>query len=54
MILRGLSPNSNIYVSESDLYIPTIGLRILLQESRWTDGWEYLNRSQIHKCGNCV
>jgi hypothetical protein len=35
--LRSLSPNSYIYVSVSDLYIPTIGLPILLQENRWTD-----------------
>jgi hypothetical protein len=32
--LRSLSP---IHVSVSDLYIPTIGLPILLQENRWTD-----------------
>jgi hypothetical protein len=37
MKLRGLSPNSYIHVSLSDLYIPTIGLPILLQENRWTD-----------------
>jgi hypothetical protein len=30
--LRGLSPNFHIHVSESDLYIPTIDLPILLQE----------------------
>ncbi len=35
--LRGLSPNFHIYVSVSDLYIPTIGLPILLQENMWTD-----------------
>jgi hypothetical protein len=35
MKLRGLSPNSNIYVSVSDLYIPMIGLPILLQEKKW-------------------
>jgi hypothetical protein len=35
--LRSLSPNSYINVSVSDLYIPTIGLPILLQENRWTD-----------------
>jgi hypothetical protein len=28
--LRGLSPNFHIHVSVSDLYIPTIGLPILL------------------------
>ena len=30
--LRGLSSNFHIYVSVSDLYIPTIDLPILLQE----------------------
>jgi hypothetical protein len=35
--LRGLSPNSYIHVSVSDLYITTIGLPILLQEKMWTD-----------------
>ncbi len=40
--LRGLSPNSFIYVSVSDLYIPTIGLPILLQEFLF---WEYINRN---------
>ncbi len=35
--LRGLSPNFHIHVSVSDLYIPTIGLPILLQENIWTD-----------------
>jgi hypothetical protein len=35
--LRGLSPNFHIHVSVSDLYIPTIGLPILLQENMWTD-----------------
>ncbi len=39
MKLRGLSRNSNIYVSVSDLYIYLymIGLPILLQENRWND-----------------
>jgi hypothetical protein len=35
-----LSPNFHIHESVSDLYIPTIGLPILLQEyahSMWTD-----------------
>ena len=32
--LRSVSP---IHVSVSDLYIPTIGLPILLQENMWTD-----------------
>ncbi len=35
--LCGLVPNSNIHVSVSDLYIPWIGLPILLQKSRQTD-----------------
>jgi hypothetical protein len=35
MKLCVLSPNSLIYVSVSDLSIPTIGLPILLQENRW-------------------
>jgi hypothetical protein len=37
--LGGLSPNSYIHISVSDLYIPTIGLPILLQENRWTNPW---------------
>jgi hypothetical protein len=36
MKLRGLSPNSRIHVSVSDIYIPKISLPILLQENRWT------------------
>jgi hypothetical protein len=35
--LRGYSPNSYIHVSVSDLYIPLIGLNILLQENRWAE-----------------
>jgi hypothetical protein len=35
--LRGLSSNFHIHVSVSDLYVPTIGLPILLQENTWTD-----------------
>jgi hypothetical protein len=35
--LHGLSPNFHIPVSVGDLYIPTIGLPILLQENMWTD-----------------
>jgi hypothetical protein len=34
---RGLSPSFYIHVSVSDLYIPTIGLPIMLQENMWTD-----------------
>ncbi len=53
MELRGLSPNFHIHVSVGDLYIPTIGLPILLQETMWTDRGTYtVSRSQIHKCGN--
>jgi hypothetical protein len=37
MKLRGLSLNSYIHVSVSDLYISTIGQPILLQENRWTN-----------------
>jgi hypothetical protein len=33
--LRGYSPNFYIHVSVSDLYIPLIGLLILLQENRF-------------------
>ncbi len=51
--LRGHSPNSYIHVSVCDLYIPTIGLPILLQENRWIDpGNMYINCSQTPKCGN--
>jgi hypothetical protein len=38
--LRGYSPNSYIHFSVSDLYIPLIGLPILLQENRWTERWD--------------
>jgi hypothetical protein len=41
------SPNFHIYVSVSDLYIPTTDLPILLQE--YVDrSWEYMNPSQTH------
>jgi hypothetical protein len=36
--LRGHSSDYYIHVSGGDLYIPTIGLPILLQENGWTDG----------------
>jgi hypothetical protein len=42
MKLHGLSPNSYIHVSVSDLYIPTTGLPIMLQKNRWTDH-RYMN-----------
>jgi hypothetical protein len=35
--LRSLFPNFHIHESVRDLYIPTIGLPILLQENLWTD-----------------
>ncbi len=37
MKLCGLVPNSCINISVSDLYIPTIGPPIFLQQNRWTD-----------------
>ncbi len=35
--LRGLVPNSSIHVSVRDLYIPSIGLPIWLQQNRQTN-----------------
>ncbi len=35
--LHGLSPNFHIHVSVSDLYIPTFGPPIFLQQNRQTD-----------------
>jgi hypothetical protein len=35
--MRGLSPNFHIHVSVIDLYIPSIGVPILLPENMWTD-----------------
>jgi hypothetical protein len=35
--LHGLSPIFHIYVSVSDLNIPTMGLPILLQENMWIE-----------------
>ncbi len=37
MKLRVLVPYSYIHASVSDLYIPTIGLPIWLQQNRWID-----------------
>ncbi len=37
MKLRGPAPNFYINLSVSDLFIPTIGQPIFLQENRWTD-----------------
>jgi hypothetical protein len=50
---RGLSPNFHIHASVSDLYIPMIGLPILLEEiCRPILGLYCVNRSQTHECGN--
>ncbi len=51
--LCGLSSNFHIHVSVSGLYIPTIGLPILLQE-KYVDCrfWKYINGSQTHACVN--
>ncbi len=35
--LRGYSPSSYFHVSVSDLYIPLIGLPILLPENWWAE-----------------
>jgi hypothetical protein len=35
--LLGLSPYAFIHVSGSDLYVPPIGLPILLQKNRWAE-----------------
>ncbi len=45
--LCGSSP-----ISVRDLYIPLIGLHILVQENRWSFRVEYIDRSQTHECGN--
>jgi hypothetical protein len=45
---RGLIPNFHIHVSVSDLYIPTFGLPILLEEI--CRSWDYINRSQTNEC----
>ena len=45
MKLRGLVLNFYTHVSDSDLYIPTIGSKT--QYSKQADrSWEYINRSQ--------
>jgi hypothetical protein len=51
MKLSGFIPNYYIRVSVSDLYIPRIGLPILLQQNRQTVPGN-INRFQIHECGN--
>jgi hypothetical protein len=49
--IRSPGPNLYIHVYVSDLYIPTIGLPILLQENMWTDPGN-VDRSQAHECRN--
>jgi hypothetical protein len=48
MKLRGLVPNSYIHVSVSYVY------RSAYSEAgkQVNRSWEYINRSQIHECGN--
>ena len=55
--LRSYSPNSYIHVSVSDLYIPLIGLPILLHRkiggpNEGIQYIEYIDRSQTQECGN--
>ncbi len=47
--LRGLSPNFHILVTVSDLYIPTFGPPIFMQQNRHGSE-EFINRSQTHEC----
>ncbi len=47
--LWGPTPHFHIHVSESVLYIPTIGLPLLQYVDR---SWEFKNRSQTYECGN--
>ncbi len=46
--LRGLSPHFHILVSVSDLYIPTIGLPIFLQQNMQTD------HGSIYSCSHAA
>jgi hypothetical protein len=51
--LRSLSPNFHFHMSVSDLFIPTFGPPIFLQQNRQTDGSEqYINHSQKQECRN--
>ncbi len=53
--LRDLSPIFHIHVSVSDLFIPTIGPPIFLQQNRQTDRRNTvycIYRSQKHECRN--
>ncbi len=47
---QGLSPNLHVHVSVSELYMPMMGLPVLLEEI--CRSWEYINRSKTHECGN--
>ncbi len=49
---RGLSPNFQIHVSVSELYIPAMGLPFLLEEISGPILGIYINRSQTHECGH--
>ncbi len=49
---RGLSPNFHIHVSESELYILTMGLPFLLEEICGPILGIYIYQSQTHECGN--
>ncbi len=49
---NALSPRSYTHISVRDLYISRIGLPILLTGKYVDRSWEYINRSQIHECGN--
>jgi hypothetical protein len=52
---RDNTVNSKQYflkVIVSDLYIPMIGLPILLQENMWSDPGNIQNCSQTHEYGN--
>jgi hypothetical protein len=50
--LRGYSPNFNIDVSVSDLYIPLIGIAYSAVGQYVGRTWEYIDCSQTHECGN--
>jgi hypothetical protein len=50
--LRGLSPNFYMHTCVSDLYIPTIGLLIWLQQNRGTDHGIIINHLQMYEYGN--
>ncbi len=52
-IINVLSPSFQIHVSVSDLYIPRIGLPILMQPNRRIRSiLGIINRAQIHDCRN--